>query len=100
MVLTFMDGSGAPGKSTVDSDIVDVSFTEIVPGERVVQAVEFVSDDPTLSGTMTMTWTVTAEDRGTLVEIQADNVPDGIDPTDHADGMASSLEHLATYLGS
>ena len=46
MVLTYSDPSGAPGKASVDSDIVEARFVEIVPGERVVQAVDFVSDDP------------------------------------------------------
>ena len=42
---------------------------------RVVQAVEFVSDDPTYAGTMTMTWEVTAVEEGTRVDIIADNFP-------------------------
>src|SRR5512133_4349544 len=56
MVLTYSDASGAPGKASVDSDIVEARFVDIVPGERVVQAVDFVSDDPAYAGTMTMTW--------------------------------------------
>ena len=46
-----------------------------VPGVRVVQAVEFVSDDPTYAGAMTMTWEVTAVEEGTRVDIIADNFP-------------------------
>ena len=46
MVLTYSDASGAPGKATADSDIVEARFVDIVPSERVVQAVDFVSDDP------------------------------------------------------
>lgn len=98
MVLTYEDGSGARRKSTADSDVVEVRFMDVVPASRVVQAVDFVSDDPALAGTMTMTWKVTADERGTLVEVRADNVPDGISAQDHAEGMAPSLEHLATYL--
>ena len=56
MVLTYSDASGAPGKATAESDIVEARFVDIVPGERVVQAVDFVSDDPAYAGTMTMTW--------------------------------------------
>jgi hypothetical protein len=63
-----------------------------------VQAVDFVSDDPVYSGTMTMTWEVTAFDAGTRVEIRADDVPDGISAEDHAAGLASSLANLAAYL--
>ncbi len=90
MVLTYADASAAPGKATPDSDIVEGRFVEIVPGARVVQSVDFVSDDPAYAGTMTMTWEVTAVDGGTRVDIRADDVPDGISADDHAAGLASS----------
>ena len=100
LVLTYADPADAPGKSSPDSDIVEARFVDIVPGVRVVQAVDFVSDDPDLAGTMTMTWAVAAVDGGTRVDITADDVPAGIAADDHAAGMASSLENLAAYLGS
>ena len=98
MVLTYADATGAPGKATSDSDIVEGRFLDVVPGARVVQAVDFVSDDPAYAGTMTMTWEVTAVDAGARVEIRADDVPDGISAEDHAAGLASSLANLAAYL--
>ena len=98
MVLTYADATAAPGKATADSDIVEARFVDIVPGARVVQAVDFVSDDPAYAGTMTMTWEVTAVDAGTRVDIRADDVPDGISAEDHAAGLASSLANLAAYL--
>ncbi|MFG1913796.1 SRPBCC domain-containing protein [Micromonospora sp. NPDC048898] len=98
LVLTYADASTAPGKSTADSDVVEASFVDIVPGVRVVQAVDFVSEDPAHSGTMTMTWTVTEVEQGTRVEFQADNVPAGISAGDHAAGMTSSLANLAAHL--
>jgi len=98
MSLTYEEADGAPGKSTDDSDIVEARFLEIDPGRRVVQSVEFVSDDPAMAGTMTMTWTATADGDGSLVEFRADGVPDGISAEDHAEGMSSSLENLAAHL--
>jgi uncharacterized protein YndB with AHSA1/START domain len=98
LVLTYADASGAPGKANADSDIVEARFIDIVPGERVVQAVDFVSDDPAYAGTMTMTWEVTVADAGTRVDIVAEDVPDGISAEDHAAGLASSLTNLAAYL--
>jgi hypothetical protein len=47
---------------------------------------------------MTMTWTVRAVDGGTLVEIVAEDVPDGIAAEDHAAGLRSSLHNLAGYV--
>jgi len=98
MVLTYCDASGAPGKATAGSDIVEVRFVDIVPGERVVQAVDFVADDPAYAGTMIMTWEVTAADAGTRVNVVAKDVPDGISAEDHAEGLNSSLANLAAYL--
>lgn len=100
LVLTYEDDSSGSGKATPDSDIVDTRFVDIVPGVRVVQAVDFVSDDPAFAGTMTMTWALSADDGGTRVEIRADDVPAGISPEDHAVGLASSLANLADFLES
>ena len=98
LMLTYSDASGAPGKATADSDIVEARFVDVVPGAQVVQAVDFVSDDPAYAGTMTMTWKVTAVDAGTRVDIVAEDVPDGISADDHAAGLASSLTNLAAYV--
>jgi uncharacterized protein YndB with AHSA1/START domain len=98
LVLTYADASASPGKATAATDVVESRFIDLVPGVRVVQAVDFVSDDPTYAGTMTMTWEVTEVDGGTRVDILADNVPDGIAAKDHAAGLASSLMNLAEYL--
>ena len=98
MVLTYSDPSGTAGKTTADSDVIEARFVDIVPGERVVQAVDFVSDDPAYAGTMIMTWGITAADAGTRVSILAEDVPDGISAEDHAAGLNSSLANLAAYM--
>lgn len=98
LVLTYSDASGAPGKAGPDSDVVEVRYVDIVPDRRVVQAVDFVSDDAAFAGTMTMTWEVTAVEGGTRVDIVADDVPDGISPEDHTKGLASSLSNLAEHV--
>jgi uncharacterized protein YndB with AHSA1/START domain len=97
LVLTYEDPTAGRGKAGADTDIVEARFVELAAGRRVVQAVDFVSDDPTFAGTMTMTWALTPAAGGTLVEIVADDVPDGISPADHAVGLASSLANLAAF---
>jgi len=99
LILTYDDPTDSPGKTSADSDVVEVRYLDIVRDDRVVQAVDFVSDDPAFAGTMTMTWAVRAVDGGTRVEITAAGVPDGIAAEDHATGLASSLENLARHLG-
>jgi uncharacterized protein YndB with AHSA1/START domain len=98
LVLTYDDAAASPGKASADSDIVEARFVEVVPEVRVVQAIDFVSEDPAFVGTMTMTWEVTAIDGGSRVEITASDVPDGISEEDHAAGMSSSLRKLAKYV--
>lgn len=98
LVLTYVDGSSGSGKSTPTSDVVEARFIDVVPELRVVQAVDFVSDDPAFTGTMTMTWELSAEDDGTRVGIRAEGVPAGISAADHVAGMQSSLANLAAYL--
>lgn len=98
LILTYDDPDATAGKSSGGSDIVAARFLELSPGERVLQAVDFESDDPIYGGTMRMTWTVTAADGGALVEITAQDVPPGISAADHATGMASSLANLADYV--
>jgi uncharacterized protein YndB with AHSA1/START domain len=98
LILTYPEDAQARGKATPGTDVVDARFVDVVPGVRVVQAVDFVSDDPAFAGTMTMTWEVTAVDGGTRVDITAAGVPDGISAEDHAAGLESSLANLASYL--
>lgn len=98
MTLTYRDSAASGGKTAGGSDVVDVRFVELVPDDRVVQAVDFQSVDRAFVGTMIMTWTVTEVDAGTRVDVRAEHVPPGISADDHLAGMTSSLANLAAYL--
>lgn len=98
LVLTYLDPRGAFGKAGADTDVIEVRYLELVPGARVVQAVDFVSDDPAFHGTMTMMWEVTEFGAGARVDLRADDVPTGISEQEHLRGMNSSLTNLAAYL--
>ncbi len=99
MVLTYLDDDTSQGKSTTDSDVVEARYVGLEPGLRVVQAVQFESDDPAYGGTMTMTWALERVENGTRVEFRAEDAPPGISAEDHEEGLASSLQNLADYLG-
>src|SRR5215208_6152567 len=60
LVLTYTDAATTSGKATPGSDIVEARYVDLVPGVRVVQAMDFASDDPAFAGTITMTWEVSA----------------------------------------
>src|SRR5690606_20990132 len=82
MVLRYPDQSDEAGKADDGTDIVEARIVELVPGERVVQAVDFESDDPRFHGTMTMTWCVAEAAGGSDVRFVAEDVPEGISAGD------------------
>lgn len=98
IVLIYTDARDAPGKSSADSDVVEARFVHLDAGERVVEAVEFESDDPAHAGIMTMSWTLIERVGRTTVTVTADDVPPGIDPADHDAGLRSTLSQLAEYV--
>ncbi|MFE3020676.1 SRPBCC family protein [Streptomyces sp. NPDC059256] len=98
MVLTYLDPSDNPGKTSDATDIVDIEFADLVPLKRVVQRAVFEADDPSFAGTMTMTWDLAATANGTELAVTATDVPPGIDQTVHESGLASSLANLASYV--
>lgn len=98
MVLTYLDPTGEPGKTSDATDVVEVAFGELTPPRRVVQRAVFRSDDPAFAGTMTMAWEVAPAAAGSEVTVTATDVPPGIAADDHEAAMASSLDNLATYL--
>jgi uncharacterized protein YndB with AHSA1/START domain len=85
------------GKSSAHADVFDGQFVELVPNERIVERVEFESDDPAFNGPMTITTTLTPVPGGTEVRFTCENVPTGIRPEQHERGMASTLENLAAF---
>lgn len=95
LVLHYDEPPSGGGKASADEDVAEVRRVEVDPPERLVEQVDFTSDDPAFAGTMTMTWTFTEGDGGTYVDVEATDVPPGIDPDDHAVGLASSLSNLA-----
>ncbi|MCO1654164.1 SRPBCC domain-containing protein [Pseudonocardia humida] len=97
MVLTY-DDTSVVGKSEENTDVAEVRFAAVQAPHRVVEEVDFVSDDPRFTGTMTMTWAVEAVDGGARVTVTATDVPDGISSADHAAAFASTLANLDAHV--
>jgi uncharacterized protein YndB with AHSA1/START domain len=83
------------GKTADREDRVHVRFVELTPPQRIVEAVNFASDDPIFSGEMTLTATFETVAGGTAVTLLCENLPPGIRPEDNAEGSRLSLEQLA-----
>ena len=89
---------GRPGKSSDNEDRFTARFVELTPPTKIVQAIQFDSDDPAYSGEMTMVVTFEEREGGTEVTIVFEDIPVGIRPADNDAGTRSSLEKLARYL--
>lgn len=98
MTFVYSETERGRGKSTENTDVVEARFIELIPNEKIVEAVEFESADPAFAGTMTMTTIFTAVANGTKVTFTAENVPMGISEVDHRAGMDSSLKNLANLV--
>ena len=99
MTLVYLEADrSAPGKTSDDTDVVQGTFVKLVPDERVVQRIEFESDDPAYAGVMTMTWLLEEVPEGTKASIVCENVPEGIRQEDHDAGLRSTLSNLAVFV--
>lgn len=95
--LTYDEPTGA-GKSSAQTDTFHGRFVRLVPDREVVQEVEFESDDPAMAGTMTITYVLTDEDGGTLVDGVHEGLPPGVRPSDNELGWRMSLDKLAALV--
>jgi uncharacterized protein YndB with AHSA1/START domain len=99
IVLTYEEVEhAAPGKTSEHADVVQGRFLDLVPNQRIVQAVRFESTDPMFDGEMKMTWLLEPTPHGTKVTVTAENVPAGISVEDHEAGFKSTLEKLARFI--
>lgn len=100
--LTYRNQADSPdrrgGKTTEDTDTHRGRFVELVPDERIVEVVEFESDDPEFAGEMKITVTLGDVDDGTEVTFRCTDIPSGIRPEDNEIGSRSSLQKLAALL--
>jgi uncharacterized protein YndB with AHSA1/START domain len=96
MSLTYRDWSRSPvGKTSEDTDTFRGRFVELVPGEKIVEAIAFDSRDPKFGGEMTMTTRLVDADGGTQVTVLCQGLPPGIRPADNEEGTRQALQKLA-----
>jgi uncharacterized protein YndB with AHSA1/START domain len=96
MSLFYPPDESAPrGKTSAREDMVNVRFVELAPPGRIVEAVSFVTTDPSLHGEMTIVATLEEVPGGTEVTMSFENLPPGLRPEDNEAGSRLSLEQLA-----
>ena len=92
--LTY-DAPTGTGKTSAHTDSFHGRFVRLVPDAEVVQAVEFETDDPTLQGEMTISYTLADADGGTDLVGVHENLPPGVTPADNELGWSISIDKLA-----
>lgn len=98
--LSYRDGT-RPGKSDGATDTYRGRFVELIPGRRVVEAIEFETDDPAMRGELRVTTTLAdAPGGGTEIEMSFDGLPPGVRPQDNETGTRMALAKLAALLES
>jgi uncharacterized protein YndB with AHSA1/START domain len=89
---------GGVGKTSSQTDTFRGRFVKLVPGELVVQTVEFETDDRSLQGTMTITFALHDADGGTDLVSAHEGLPPGVRPEDNEIGWRMSLAKLAALV--
>lgn len=95
--LTY-DDPGRAGKSTDATDTYRGHFAELDPDRRVVEVIEFESDDAGLRTPMRLTTTLADAGAGTEVTIEHDGIPDAVPRADNEAGTRMALAGLARYV--
>ena len=86
------------GKSAADTDTYHGRFVKLVPCEKIVEVIEFESQEPGFAGEMTMTVTLADVEGGTALSLLHENVPVGVRPEDNEAGSRQSLAKLAALV--
>lgn len=97
--LTYAAADRA-GKTEGRTDTYRGRFVRLVPGELVVEADEFITDDPAFAGEMVSAISLADADtdRATELTAQHEGVPDGIAPADNQAGWQEGLDRLAALV--
>ena len=95
--LTY-DAPDAKGKSSAHTDTYHGRFVELVANQRVVEVVEFETEDPAMRGEMTITISLSDAEGGTELVAVHDGLPPGVPPADNELGWRLSLERLAALV--
>lgn len=96
--LTYESADRA-GKTTGRTDTYRGRFTRLVPDELVVEVDAFESNDPALTGDMTITIRLAdTPDGGTDLVATHEGLPASVSPEDNETGWRQALDRLAALV--
>ncbi|WP_274917382.1 SRPBCC domain-containing protein [Streptomyces sp. WZ-12] len=96
--VAYDEGRGNAGKSTARTDTYHGRFVALVPYEKVVEVLQFATDDARFAGTMTITTTLVPTGDGTTVVLVHEGVPDAVPRADNEAGTRMTLTNLARWV--
>lgn len=86
------------GKTSPQTDTFHGRFRTLVPDTKIVQLVEFETDDPAMQGEMTINYELADVEGGTLLTGVHQDLPPGVPPADNELGWRMSLDKLAALV--
>jgi uncharacterized protein YndB with AHSA1/START domain len=96
MSLTYQESQG--GKTSEGTDTFQGRFVQLIPDEKIVEAIVFESADPRFADEMRITTTFADTDQGTQVTVRCEDIPVGIRPEDNEVGTEQALQKLAALV--
>ncbi len=73
-------------------------FVELVPDAKVVEVLEFETDNPAMQGEMRITMELVDVPGGTEIRAVHEEIPSGVSPADNELGWRLSLAKLAALV--
>lgn len=96
MALHYQDADGGRhGKSDAGVDRFTGTFSELVPDEKIVELIQFETDNPDFAQPMIITTMLRPVRDGTKVTVECKQVSPAISADDHVQGITTSLRKLA-----
>ena len=93
--LTYHSPNSA-GKTSAHTDTYHGQFVTLVPFERIVETMEFETNDPLMRGHMTITYTLSQWGGGTHLVVVHEGIPAGVALSDNELGWRMALDKLKT----
>jgi uncharacterized protein YndB with AHSA1/START domain len=91
-------GLGAGTETPQRTETFRGQFTRLVPGQLVVEAIEFESPDPAMAAVLTITTELREADGGCEVTMTHDNAPPGADRAADEVALQMALVRLAAWV--
>jgi uncharacterized protein YndB with AHSA1/START domain len=91
-------GPGAGSETLERTETFRGQFTRLVPGQLIVEAIEFESPHPAMAGVLTITTELREADGGCEVTMTHDDIPPGADAAADEVGLQMALVRLAAWV--